>query len=233
MWSGLAFSTIGLYLISFVIFLGCEFEKEETPQDIQKYEFQRRVWVAKRIPQRDAQADASMLDLSGYYDNLLPGTVGVSRHYEYQRPGIHVWGGIKFDVRGTIGPNMFETVSIPVGEKCSELDFLLGGGDTYSLDHSAAEFVIYFENGHNDRIPVINGVDVSNSMFENGVVPNNAVVWGGRTTTNGMLQSFLGFFIKKWNNPYPNEVITSIDYTPGTSGSLVAITIQPTNQRRK
>ena len=241
LWGGLALSASGLYLVSCVIFTGCFLFPPYSPrlsaaqrrQDAQAEELRRREWVATQIPPRDAQADFSMLDLSPYYDELLPGWIFKGSSYtRFEKPGTHIWNGIKFDVRGMIKPTWVPYTShIPVGVKCSEADFLLGA---YWDPRVASRFVIHYQNGTTETVPIRYGTDVSSSQFENGFVPTNAVVWEELTSAAGPSQPLFGFFIKKWSNPLPDETITTFDYVQqSTSDFLVAITIQPVKQPGK
>ena len=241
LWGGFAFSASGLYLISCVIFTGCflfppyssHLSAAQRRQDAQAEELRRREWVASQISPRDTQADSSMLDLSPYYDELLPGWIFKGSSYtKFEKPGTHTWDGIKFDARGMIRTTWpRQTISIPVGVKCSSIAFLLGA---YWDPRVVSRFVIHYQNGATETVPILYGTDVSSSQFENGFVPTNAVVWEELTSAAGPSQPLFGFFIKKWRNPFPGETTTSIDYVQQSSSDfLVAITIQPTKQTGK
>ena len=241
LWGGLAFSASGLYLVSCVIFTGCflfppygpRLSAAQIRENAQAEELRRREWVATQLSPRDAQADSSMLDLSQYYDELLPGWIFKGSSYtRYEKPGTHIWDGIKFDARGMIrATSPRQTISIPVGVRCSEADFLLGA---YWEPRVASRFVIHYQNGTTETVPIRYGSDVSSSQFENGFVPTNAVVWEELTSPAGPSQPLFGLFIKKWSNPFPDETITSVDYVQqSTSDFLVAITIQPVKKPGK
>jgi hypothetical protein len=60
------------------------------------------------------------------------------------------------------------------------------------------------------------------------VIPANAVVWEQRIMKTGPPQPFFGFYIKRWNNPIPEEPVETIGFEPAAySGAfLVAITIR-------
>ena len=236
---GLFFAGSSLYLLSCVAFLGClplpqrQLSPAQIDQNRRQQEIRRRAWVARQVLPRDAEADASMLDLSSFYDGLLPGTaLETNTPFRFLKPGTHTWDGIKFDVRGVIEPgwrSKAEADSIPVGRKCSELDFLQGAfwGEP---SNTVSQFVIHFTNGHNETVPIIFGRDVSDSHFRNNFIPANTVVWEERIITNAPPKPFFGFFIKKWNNPFPDETIETIIFVPEPAYSgvfLIAITAQP------
>jgi hypothetical protein len=231
-WGIIGFSAGGMYLICCTIFLGCFLPSGPPPsaaqiqQNLREREIAKRAWAAKRIVRRDALADSSMLDLSLYYDGVVlgpaqqPGSLLL-----VQKPGIHTWDGIKFDVRGTIGASWWvETNAIAVAKKCSEVYFLHGSHEGYP-PALANQFFIHFQNGRTTTIPIVYGTDVSGDIFANSAVPVNAVVWEQMALTNAP-PMFGGFFIKKWKNPFPDETITSIGFAPQNTGYLVAITIK-------
>jgi hypothetical protein len=229
----LAFSAGGMYLICCTVFLGCFWPGSPplSPAQLEKMmhheEMERRAWAAKRVVSRDSLADPSMLDLSPYYDGIVPGpNPQRDRFSRVQQPGTHIWDGIKFDVRGTIGSSWFvETNAVFVGRKCSEVDFLHGASAGNPSD-LVNQFFIHFQDGRTVTIPIIYGTDVSSDIFENGVVPANAVVWVEYLSTNAPPRPSYGYFITRWKNPSPDEIITSIGFAPRPTGSLVAITVQ-------
>lgn len=227
----MAYSMAGMYLICCMSFLGCSilFEMPPPPvQNQQAQEIQRRAWTDQKTFTRDALADPSMLDLSLYYDGIVPDPARYPNPlYVAQHPGTHIWDGIKFDVRGTTGGWILETNTVAVGRRCSEV-YSLHGAHARIRWTLVNQFFIHFQDGRTVTIPVSWGTDLSNEHFANGVVPTNAVVWEQIISTNGTPRPFLGFFIKKWMNPFPDEPIASIGFAPRRSAYLVAITIKPT-----
>jgi hypothetical protein len=212
-------------------------------------EIQKKAWVAGRVILRDAEADASMLDLSPLYDMNLPGLPSErDTPFRFQKPGTHTWAGVKFDVRGMIDPGWRDwdetefdyhhgttgpgwqwkiiTNSIPVGRKCSEIDFLHG-----AFGIAGEQFVIHFTNGHDETVLI----DVAPSEFPDNAVTANAVVWEERLVKNAPPQPVFGFYIKQWRNPFPDETVDTIDFEPSQTYSgafLVAITIQPPRKEK-
>ena len=138
--SGLYFAGSSLCLLFSVVFLGCGLSEPKiiiTPAQMQQQRAQQEIrmkaWVAGQLVPRDAAADATMLDLSPFYNARLSFTNSRVRSLA---PGTHVWDGIKFDVRGKIqliwlGTNGLP--GIPVHQKCAELYFLHGLGMTKNL----------------------------------------------------------------------------------------------------
>ncbi|HEV7927228.1 MAG TPA: hypothetical protein VGR14_17880 [Verrucomicrobiae bacterium] len=238
-WGGLFFSGGSLCLISSMLFLGCF---GPTAAQVRKQGLQRKMQTLKQIVPRDAQADATMLDLTPFYDELLPGqTVWKPAGFRGLEPGTHTWEGIKFDVRGLIMTRdlfdgKFNSISIPVGQKCAGMAFL-HGAYVFNVTNCSSQFVIHFANGHTETIPLVLGQDFAASRFGwNQAARNmsltNAVVWSETVNTNGTPKADMRFFIKKWNNPFPGETVTTIDLGTGSAGLnpfLVAITIRSVN----
>ncbi|HXC34905.1 MAG TPA: hypothetical protein VNV43_03470 [Candidatus Acidoferrales bacterium] len=237
LWGTIAYSTAGMYLICCMSFLGCFWLEERGPrltpaqiqQSLYQDELERRAGAAKDIVARDSLADPSMLDLSPYCDGIVSGpgrTFEGDSFLQFPKPGTHMWDGIKFDVRGTIGSSwLVETNAVFVGRKCSEVDFLHGASAGNPSD-LVNQFFIHFQDGRTVTVPIIYGTDVSSDIFENGVVPANAVAWGEFLFTNAPPRPFTGFFITRWKNPSPDEIIRSIGFAPRKTGFLVAITVQ-------
>jgi hypothetical protein len=236
---GLFFSGSSLLVISSVAFLGCIPlpSKRAAPAEIQaqreRFHVQRKVYTMKHVTPRDPHADANMLDLTQYYDELLPGQNGESRNYfHFLTPGIQSWNGIRFDVRGIVKLYWQGSVrGIPVKQKCSGIDFL-HGTDWGWKTNSVAQFVIHFANGQSEIVPIIFGRDVSWSHLEMDSqrrILDNFAVWQESVTTNASPKPSYGFFIKRWANPFPQELVETVDFVSGETNSgafLVAITLQ-------
>jgi hypothetical protein len=100
--------------------------------------------------------------------------------------------------------------------------------------NTVSRFVIHFTNGDTAFVPIVYGKDVAASdalKYSRRNYPNltNWVVWGEEISTNVPPEPIFGFYIKKWNNPFPNETVESIDFelVQDYGDVLVAITIRP------
>jgi hypothetical protein len=264
-WGGLCFTGSSLYLISCVVFLGCisfsDTREPATPAQIRRMERQQEIQRQEQLAARTVPAVDDPLDLSPFYNLPPPGLPSVrDTPFRFLKPGIHIWDGIRFDVRGMIDPGFrtfaeleaarrgasapdngwaAKTNRIPVWRKCSEIDFLHGAfGRAGETMDSVSRFVIHFANGISVTVPIVFGRDVADSQFDpfadGAVLPANAVTWETRLEKNAPPRPVFGFYIKRWNNPFPRETVAAIDFEPtqGTDGAysgafLVAITIRP------
>lgn len=252
-WGGIILSVGSLFLSFTVISIGCSISPPReyapslppTPLQLQQIEIQQRAQVAKQVVPRDAEADSSMIDLTPYYDGL-PTCRIFYPHPQFiistPKLGTRVWNGIKFDVRGVVA-TYWSTVKVNdilVDRKCSELDFL-NGVNSYGISvignntNVVCRYIIHFESGHTEIVPVIFGRDVADSFCStqvpvwHGVVLTNFVVWQEKISTNSVSEPFYGFFIQKWNNPFPDEMIKTIDVIRNQANAdafLVAITLR-------
>jgi hypothetical protein len=246
---GLFYTGSSLWLIFSVAFLGClpipivtHQSSQQIAEQHRRLETDMKNNAAKKIPPRDAGADVSMLDLTPFYDSLLPGQgFPETKFFRALQPGTHVFDGIKFDARGMI--RLFEVQQvkdIPVGKKCSEIDFLHGSGNRNNSS-IASLFVVHFASGHVETVPIVFGQDVGPSYlwrgFEaTGMTFTNSVVWEERLSTNAPPRPAFQLFIKKWPNPFPNETVEMIDLIAPqemSSAFLVAITVRQTDEGKK
>ncbi|HXF09287.1 MAG TPA: hypothetical protein VN625_00790 [Desulfuromonadaceae bacterium] len=244
------FSTGTLYLLSCLLFTGCFLPIPSTPPNPakeekmrQRYEARIKEWTVQHVVPRDASADSTMIDLTQYYDLLLPGQNGEDTSSQrFPRPGTHISNGIKFDVRGEIRLQWQRKVSgIPVNRKCSEIDFL-HGADWGVSNQTTSSFIIHFSNGQSEIVANVFARDLHFSDIGFGshrgaaATFTNFVVWTERLDKNSIPTPAYGFYIKKWSNPFPDEIVDTIDFAALENQSapfLVAITVQGADAKTK
>jgi hypothetical protein len=224
-----------------MLFIGCFGPPGPSAADMWKWRIQHKAWVAQQIVPRGAQADPTMLDLTSFYTTVLPGqTFRLPPDWPALDPGTHTWEGIKFDVRGMAeAQNEPEgkVFGLPVGKKCSEIAFLHGGHFAFEKTDIISQFVVHFANGHAETIPIVCGKDVplrhrSHNAHEINLATTNSVVWAERILSDGTHQPELIFYIKKWNNPTPEETVATIDFVNTSmyvDPFVAAITVVPVN----
>jgi hypothetical protein len=244
---GLFFSSSSLCLIFSVAFLGClPFQKRMTPAQIEQQRAQGaavvKAQVARQLAPRDALADATMLDLSPFYNRELRFLKNLP-DFRTITPGTHSWNGVKFDVRAEIEVSWGMPKGlkgIPVNRKCAELYFL--HGLEWSMpSNMVSQFVIHFTGTNTVILPMMEGRDVASESFPQNQnyaaqMPTNMVVFLERIYTNAPPQPWRVFFISRWVNPTPDQSVETIDFLPGHVGDtpfLVAITLKPAGSERK
>ncbi|MEO6184122.1 MAG: hypothetical protein ABIP71_13675 [Verrucomicrobiota bacterium] len=233
---GIFFAGSSLFMVSNIAFLGCFSPPahRDTPKQLRDRALQQKAFIAQNVSPRAPETDSSMIDLTPFYNQLLPGQNGLKfPNIRSLEPGIHIWNNSKFDVRGEISlhrPEERKVEGIPVKQKCSGIDFLHG---VYSIANSdlLSSFVIHYANGKSKTVPTVFGVDLLSSRPLPGkdLALTNSVTWHERIDTNGVVQPFVVFHIKKWENPFPNETIRAIDFVSHgnySSAFLVAITLR-------
>jgi hypothetical protein len=246
LWGWLFFTGGSLCVIASVVFIGCFLPSRPSADDIRngriRGERDNKGWLAPQIVRRDAQADLTMLDLTSYYDALLPGQFN---HYNPSgfralAPGSHTWDGIKFDVRGMVFAKRQpdgQISGIPIAQKCSLIAFLQGAYLGFKRNDTYGRLVIHFQNGHTETVPLAFGKDLA--VSELSAVPpgfdwvmHNAASLAESIPSNGESPRNFVFYIKKWTNPFPDKDVTTIDFVPSPGIAdpfLVAITVRPLN----
>jgi hypothetical protein len=244
-WGGLLLAVSSLGMVFSIAFLGClpipprrmspvQVEVQRTQQ-----EANQKAFVARQIAPRDALADATMLDLSPYFDAVL--YLWDTQNFSSIAPGTHSWGGVKFDVRGKVqlmGQDQRGVTGIPVGRKCAALYFLHGVERGFSSE-IVSQFVIHYGGTNIATVPMVYGRDVASEYLglksEPSVTLTNLAVWQERISTNAPPRPFRGFYISRWDNPSPDQPVDTLDFVPGQnnrSAFLVAITLKPVENEK-
>jgi hypothetical protein len=110
---------------------------------------------------------------------------------------------------------------IKVGKACAKLHILhatqYGSGLGVIADNTEiAKYVVHYEGGASETIPVVYGKDVRNWWFSanEGGVTRGKVAWRGDNEatkqTGGRRQ--IRLYLGTWENPHPAKKVTSIDY---------------------
>lgn len=197
---------------------------------------------ARMIPQRFPGAPPNMIDLTEYYNAPLsktwhPGTP--NNTLEALPTGVLQFGTVFFDVRGVVqlsGKQLEKAggrypqgiLGIKVGQPCRELHFLHASGWRSKDGTRLGSYVLHYENGAEQVIPIVYGEDVRDWIEESD--PSNNLrranlVWNVQNRAGYRIR----LFKTSWVNPFPDVEITSIDYVSAMAEAapfLIAITAE-------
>jgi len=179
------------------------------------------------IPPRLRDTPKALLNLSPNYNSRLDESNSDSRHSFHEVPsGVHRFGDVSFDVRGTIrlsnekgSKYPAKTENIPIGRNCTRIHFLHASESTFGQKDIGA-YVIHYEDGKDMRIPLVNGKNIADRYYfpSKGGKPYPTplsplvVGWQGEnafTRSNGT--THLWVFLHTWENPRPEAAIKSMD----------------------
>jgi hypothetical protein len=203
--------------------------------------------LAQRIPARDSNAPANLIDLSAYYN--APLTVGWHSPPEEHNDlselprGLQIFGGVRFDVRGliqigTTGPNGLpypdHIHSIPIGRSCQRLHFLHSAAQagTAHKGDELGSYIIHYVDGGRIEIPIVVGKDLADWWSKaNEENMNFVIAWTGRNPSVSRFNGTIRLFKTTWENPRPAVPIRQFDFVsdkpPPGHPFLVAVTAEP------
>jgi len=213
----------------------------------------RRHELRSLIPPRDPNARPNLVDLSAYYNVAL----NEDPHWQMGVPlpgfgrlsqaprGIQMFSGIEFDVRGFVQLNGAqlelranrlttprEVDHIKVGQRARKLHFLHGTGWADPDGTVIGRYIIHFANGEQRQVPIILGADMydwvlSSARRNQPASSASKLAWRG-PNPNG-LDHDLGVYVKTWDNPLPDVVISQIDFVSEMHDAapfLIALTVE-------
>lgn len=196
-----------------------------------------------KVPPRDPNATAAQIDLSPYYSALLdqdPSTFVPTDTLEELPPGLHVWKGIAYDVRGIVqlglkGTNMNtmprRVDGIPVKQKARALH-LVGAArnvNPNSKGEEAMHLVVRYKNGDVINHPFRLGIDLGDWWLDVLAAEEN-LVWVGSNPSARKVGNDIGVYHMKWDNPRPEEPIEFVDFVSldrGGAPFILALTAEP------
>jgi hypothetical protein len=203
------------------------------------------------IPERDAETDIRLIDLTKYYTAALDDDWLVSAGANLKRlpKGIQKLDNTRFDIRGIIqlgGLSLYNESDYPVEEqkikypekvsgieinqKASKVCFLQASAWGEEKDKEVGQYIIHYEDNSTDTISIRYLDNLRDWWFAEGdEMPKNATqAWIGLndlTEKRGMQISLFNF---KWGNPHIDKTIKSIDFLSTMTNAapyLVAITL--------
>jgi len=209
-----------------------------------KYEGFKMVTIDNPILPRSPQANPDMVDLSDYYNASLDDDWFQHPGHDFQDvpKGVHVFGGVAFDVRGLIqlaGSQSLDVTGvvfpeavrgIKVNRKGRHLHFLHSCGWSANEGAKLGEYVIHYADGQTKNVPILYQRNIMDWWVRPEDRPPTEAeeVWRGSNPATRRM-GFETHLIKySWENPLPEVEISTIDFVSNVISAaphLVAITV--------
>ncbi len=199
----------------------------------------------RRFDPRGASTPKELLDLSGFYNAGLNDSWhgGTGNDLSSLPKGVHVFDGVKFDVRGIVqlaskSPSStnypVQAQGIKVNQKCERIHFLHAAafGTLHTGTNAIGWYVLHFSNDQMRlQIPIRYGHDVQDWHQLPNEPPMNSdltVAWLGENAVSKRMTNSIRLFRTTWTNVAPAVEIESMDFVSAMAGPapfLVAITV--------
>lgn len=179
---------------------------------------------AFNIPPRAPSTPPKLIDLSSYYNDGFEDFYGPAQGTVQSRfkQGLHTFSQINFDVRGVVrcwGDNTNETdqriVSIQTHFKCQSIHFLYGSTNLHSAESESeiARFVVRFENGLEESVPIVVGLDLGDAEQHPHLSNRVFIVPFQASGDDGLLMEINEpVFLKTWKNSTSHLAVHQIDF---------------------
>lgn len=198
------------------------------------------------IPERSAEAGSAQIDLGAFYnaavtDSWHQGNMQNNTLRDLPT-GLQTFNEVQFDVRGIVQlagrsqiaesrvrfPEQVE--GIPVGRQATALTFLHGTGWKAPLDTTIGRYVVHYANGAQRTVLIVYGRDVRDWWTDTAEVVGDElqVAWTGENHSS-VGGPELRLYQTRWENPLPDQEITTIDFVSTMSDSapfLLGITAE-------
>jgi hypothetical protein len=201
------------------------------------------------FPSRDPSASPRLIDLTAYYNaQLSDGWQGFPGNDLTNMPrGLQEFNDVPFDIRGVIQLGGQEAAvmftnqidGIAVHQRFNRIHFLHAATfPPWPLGPAnLASYVLHYESGETDEIPVIYGQNIADWWFDpkadpKGLsVPKSAqVAWEGDNQAVEAYGKLLHIYQMSWDNPLPDIEVVSISLVSRRSISapfVIAMTVDP------
>ncbi|MCP5523421.1 MAG: hypothetical protein H7A46_17940 [Verrucomicrobiales bacterium] len=198
------------------------------------------------IPERSAEAGSAQIDLGAFYNAALTDSWHQGNMEDNTLrdlpEGLQTFNDVQFDVRGIVQlagrsqvaesrvrfPERVE--GIPVGRTATALCFLHGTGWKAPLDTNIGRYQVHYANGAQRNVHIVYGRDVRDWWTDTAEIVGDElqVAWTGENHSSPGGPE-LRLYQTRWENPMPDQEITSIDFISAMSDSapfLIAITAE-------
>jgi hypothetical protein len=191
---------------------------------------------------RPPETDARCLELSSHYNASLLHLDQMDASGKLLSPypkGLGKINGVEFDIRGLVHltgksfPISFpeKVENIVVNRPCATIHFLHGAVFAAADDSRIASYVVHYDDGLTNEIPVVYGKDVRTRWFNRNQeteLQNPKPAWISPPDSVGTMRQSLRLYVATWKNPRRDVGIKSIDFVSHMTPAapfLVAITV--------
>ena len=116
---------------------------------------------------------------------------------------------------------------IKLGLRARALHFLQTSAWTGPNGAEVAAYVVYYDDGTTQRIPVRVGVEIADWYADPAPLPYAEVAWRGTATDK---PGPIGVLDLRWANPYPDKTIATLDFV-SAAGQTVPVLIAVTAEK--
>ena len=113
-----------------------------------------------------------------------------------------------------------EVTGIPVNARARALHFLHTCAWGRPDGGEAATYLVHYEDGMEQRIPVRVGVEIADWYVDPAQLPSARVAWRGHIADK---PGPIGAYAMRWANPYPDKAISSIDLVSAQKDPVTVI----------
>ncbi len=191
-----------------------------------------RNWI---IPGRDENADVRIIDLTSYYTAALDDDwlVSAGANLKILPKGIQEFDSVFFDIRGIIqlgGISLYKesdysineqkekypekVEDIKINQKTSNIYFLHACAWGEENNKEVGQYIVHYEDGTSSVISLKYMDSLRDWWFKpEDEMPKNATqAWTGLNDLTEKLGFQISLFKYKWENPFTDKTIISIDY---------------------
>jgi hypothetical protein len=207
-----------------------------------------RNWI---IPERDANTNTKLIDLTNYYTAALDDDWLVSAGANLKRlpKGVHIFDSVMFDIRGIVQLGSIslykesdytieeqkmkypdKVIGIKINQKASKIFFLHASAWGEDNNKEVGQYIINYEDGTSNIISLKYLDALRDWWFKpDDKMPENATqAWTGLNDLTEKLGFQISLFNYKWENLFFDKTIKSIDYISTMTNAapfLIAISL--------
>jgi len=217
---------------------------------------------AKQVPSRDTAVSETCIDLSPYYTSNFKNSIyirgqknnssfGASFDLRRVKTGVTHLDGVDWDLRGMVlltGTTLHHAYlnypasveSIRMNTTASELHFLQGCLWISKIGKEIGSYVVHYENGSQETIPLVYGENIANLWNQQGTFPEMKVTQATKVLLppvkqrQGNTPSTSAAYHFTWKNPHPDQRISHLEFKSERhipAPILLGLTVKPSSRQ--